>query len=138
MMLAETLPDPNHFSSIGWVIVILAAIAFGANAVLDLVDRMRGKSDKPTQIEQPLSVTGTPLSNAEIQRDLKTMNHRLIALENWRGQLMDKLDVDKTEVIAAGEHRAEKIHDRINLVLASVSELRGQVNEISKNCKACQ
>ena len=56
MMLAETLPDPNNFASIGWVVVILASLAFGANAVLDLVDRVRGRNDKPTQIEQPVSV----------------------------------------------------------------------------------
>ena len=56
MMLAETLPDPNSFASIGWVVVILAAIAFGANSVLDLVSRMRGDNNKPTQIAQPLAV----------------------------------------------------------------------------------
>jgi hypothetical protein len=43
------------------------------------------------------------------------------------------MDSDKTEVIAAGEHRAEKLHERINLVLTSVSELKGTVHEMQRH-----
>ena len=62
---------------------------------------------------QPFSVEGAPLGNREIQRDLKAMNHRLIALEQWRGQLLSKMDNDKSEVIEAGEDRARRIYTHV-------------------------
>jgi hypothetical protein len=123
MIFAEQLPDPGTFSSIGWVIVILASLAFGANAVMELVSRLRGSDPEPP--------------NGQLHQSVKQLNARIKVLEDWRAQLMAKLDEDKNQILMAGEHRAEKIHDRINDVLEAVSELRGQVNEISKNCKAC-
>ena len=55
MMFAQ-LPDPNHFSSIGWILVGLAALALCANQVHDFVQRWRG-TDNTRQISpQPLAV----------------------------------------------------------------------------------
>lgn len=39
-----------------------------------------------------------------------------------------ELQEDKTEILRAGEARVVKLHDRINDVLAAVSELRGEVH----------
>ncbi len=36
-----------------------------------------------------------------------------------------RLDADR--VLAAGEHRAEKIHERMNLILANVHEVKGEL-----------
>ena len=91
------------------------------------------RKQRVTQIQQPFTVTGSPLNNAEIQRDLKAMNHRLVSLEQWRGQILDKMEEDKNDVIRAGEHRAEKIHERINAVLTSVSELKGTIHEMQRH-----
>ena len=119
MILADILPDPNAFSSIGWVIVILASLAFGANAVLDLVSRARGDAPAPP--------------NGELKQSIKQLNARMKVLEDWRGQLTNKLEEDKNEILLAGEHRAEKLHERINVILSAVSELKGTVNEISRH-----
>ncbi len=42
--------------------------------------------------------------------------------------LYRKLESDKEEIIHAGEDRATKIHDRINVVIEKVGELRGEMN----------
>ena len=39
---------------------------------------------------------------------------------------------DKIAIIEAGEDRAIKIHDRINLAIEKIGELRGEVNRIAK------
>lgn len=130
MILAESLPDPHTASSIGWWLVIAAAVIAGLNQGIRFADRLTGRKQEITP--QPLAVTGTPISNAEIARDLKNMNHRLVALENWRSEVLRKMESDKTEILAAGEHRAEKIHDRINEVLVAVSELKGTVSELRR------
>ena len=41
--------------------------------------------------------------------------------------LYRKLESDKEEIIHAGEDRATKIHDRINVVIEKVGELRGEM-----------
>ena len=114
ILAAETLPDPSHFSSIGWVTVILVSIIAGLNQGFRLTDRLTGR--KQDLAPQPFAVTGTPLGNAEIQRDLKSMNHRLKSLEDWRSDLTAKMDENKTEILAAGEERAVRIYDHVDSV----------------------
>ena len=100
MILAETLATNINWTLIATIVMALATAGMWYDA----------KKCRVTQIEQPLNVTGTPLGNAEIQRDLKAMNHRIVSLEAWRGQLLNKLDADKSEVIEAGEERARRIY----------------------------
>ena len=85
------------------------------------IARMRGASPEPP--------------NGELKQSIKQLNARMKVLEDWRSQLTHKLESDKNQILAAGEHRAEKIHERINDVLEAVSELRGQVSEMSKHPK---
>lgn len=115
-MFAE-LPAPEHFSSIGWVIVILSAIAMGGNQVWEIINRLRGAAPEPP--------------NGQLAQSVKQLNARVKILEQWRSDLVNKLDADKNQILVAGEHRAEKLHDRINDVLKAVSELRGQVDQMN-------
>ncbi len=49
LLLADAippLPDPNHFASIGWVIMSLAALALMANQISDFFDRRSGAKNK--------------------------------------------------------------------------------------------
>ena len=117
-MLAETLPDPNSYPSIGWAVVILAALALGGNQIWEIINRMRGDAPEPP--------------NGQLAQSVKQLNARMKILETWRGSLTAKMEEDKNQILAAGEHRAEKIHDRINDVLSAVSELRGTVNEMKR------
>jgi hypothetical protein len=80
---------------------------------------------------QPFAVEGTPPDNKEIARDLKAMNHRLVALEQWRGQLLSKLDADKGEVIEAGEERARRIYTHVEDVRKEIdSKITRLPNEL--------
>lgn len=45
MFAAETLPDPYHFSSIGWVCVVLVCIIIGVRQVVGLTRELK---DKPS------------------------------------------------------------------------------------------
>ena len=98
-ILANTLPDPSNYAALGWGCVILATLAFGANQILELVNRARGKAPHPP--------------NAQLQEALAAVAERVLALENWKEELITKLDQDKTAVIKAGEDRASKIHEHI-------------------------
>lgn len=95
MILAETLPDPNHYASIGWLLVSIAAIAYGANHIWELVNRMRGEPPHPP--------------NSLLEADHRALKHRVKNLEEWRDGLAQKLDRDKREILDAGDRREIKI-----------------------------
>lgn len=117
MMLAqiETLPA-DTLKNFMWAGAALLVIAYYAKQLF------WGEKNP-----QPFSVQGTPPGNAEIQRDLKAMNHRLVSLEQWRGQLLDKLDEDKTQVIEAGEERARRIYTHVEDVR---KEIDGKITKL--------
>ena len=98
-MLAETLPSPDSYSAIGWLCVILATLAFGVNQLLELVARARGKAPHPP--------------NAQLSAAQEALETRVAALEQWKDELISKMDADKTAVILAGEQRASRIHEHI-------------------------
>jgi hypothetical protein len=96
---ADTLPDPNSYAAIGWGCVILAAIAFGLNQGLELVNLARGKAPHPP--------------NAQLEAAVQAVAERVRALEDWKESLMAKLDADKMDVLNAGENRASGLHKHI-------------------------
>lgn len=63
------LPDPSHFSSIGWTVVSLAGFAVIANQVLKLAKSVRGKSPHPPneQLDQSLTAMSDRITKAENQ-----------------------------------------------------------------------
>ena len=113
MMFAQTLPDPNTFSSIGWVVVIIAALAFGINAILELIARMRGEAPAPP--------------NGELKQSIKQLNARIKAMEDWRDRLTAKMDDDKQEILDKGEDRARRIYEHIEAVRKELDEKIGDV-----------
>jgi hypothetical protein len=124
MMLSQSLPAPEHFSSIGWVIVVIVALAAGINQVWDMVNKGRGLPDEPP--------------NGQLNQSIRQLNARMKILEEWRGDLTSKMESDKNQILIAGEHRAEKLHERINEVLIAVSKTQGKVEEMSKHCPGCK
>lgn len=123
MMLAQSFTDvhPDWLRNMALFIAALAATAYYVKALF------WGDSKSP----QPFEVRGSPQSNAEMQRDLKAMNHRLVSLEQWRGQLLDKLDEDKSQVIEAGEERARRIYTHVEDVRKEIdSKITRLPNEL--------
>ena len=81
---------------------------------------------------QPLSVQGMPPGGDVLARDMKSLGHRVNQLEQWRDEIMRKLEDDKMEILNAGEDRGRRIHERIDVVLTAVSELKGTVAEMRR------
>jgi hypothetical protein len=50
------MPDPNHFSSVGWIILSLAALAMAFNQIDDFVKRRQGKDGDRMVGPQPFEI----------------------------------------------------------------------------------
>lgn len=69
-MIADILPDPQGFQSIGWIVVILFSLIGGTNQVMKLTDRFKPQSAQTQNIQpQPLIV-----SKAEEMVELRTFD----------------------------------------------------------------
>ena len=122
MMIAEvTAAQVTNFTPPMEIGAWLACAAFLVWFLLLMdkgISRMRGTTPEPP--------------NNQLAQSVKQLNARMKVLEDWRAELTNKMDDDKNQILAAGEHRAEKLHDRINDVLEAVSELRGTVTELKR------
>lgn len=65
--------------------------------------------------------------NTQLGQSVVELNRRVEALEKWREMLIRKLDSDKSEILRAGEDRAEKLHRRINYLLLGVGKIAGHI-----------
>jgi hypothetical protein len=116
MMMAtvENFPLPAEYA--GWI----ACAAFTLWLILlakKAVREFRGDEPQPPNIQLGLT--------------MKDLKRRIETLERWKEELLQKLDDDKSEILAAGEERGGKIHDRINVVLAAVSKLEGRIEQFN-------
>lgn len=118
MMLAESIA-----TNINWTLIATIIMAIGTFGMW-----LDARKPRATEISpSPLHVTGTPIGNAEIARDLKNMNHRIVALESWRNELIQKMDDDKTEILTAGEERARRIYTHVEDVR---KEIDGKIHNL--------
>jgi len=109
-------------------LVILMGTLVTAWAVLT------GKSQKRDVGPQPFSVSleKETLTVGRHQELCGPLHGRVCALEKDVRVIRLKMDADKLEIIQAGEDRATKIHDRVNVAIEKIGELRGEVNRIAK------
>lgn len=127
--------------------VILGALLVGlvifAGGLIASMNIIKGWIREVAGVKETTSteISGQPVKVKEAKEYLTVRAHaeacghmerRVTALEGRATLIERKMDTDKTEIIDAGEDRAIKIHDRINAVLSAVSEVKGQVFEISK------
>lgn len=91
---------------------------------------------------QTTSISGQPISihmaeryttrgSFETHARLNREHHEKI--EARVSALERKLEDDKDEIIKAGEDRAVKLHERINVAIEKIGELRGEVTQIAKH-----
>jgi hypothetical protein len=100
----STLPDPNHFGSIGWFLVVLVAIVMGVNAVLKLIDRFK---EKPPANEtyQTLAMCRQIHSGVDDR-----LNKSECAAKEVRAEIRDM----EHRLNNSDEQRSVAIHNRIN------------------------
>ena len=122
----SALPDPTSYQAIGWLIVALAALVVILNNGLKLADRMKGKPPaSQVAAESAEKFVSKPEFREHVHRsDVEHQNiwKKLGGLERGLGAEMKAMELRIQE---SDEHRSEKLHDRVNEVLAAVSELRG-------------
>jgi hypothetical protein len=107
--------NPDAVQLAGWLACAFF-MAGGINQVLKLFDRAK---EQPPPLETYATKAEVSLLRADVQRLEGKFAHNLEAL-----QIEMRADRDSTK--QANEVRAVKLHERINDVLAAVSELRGK------------
>jgi len=112
----ENFPMPLEFGA--WIACAAFALWFFL-LVKKVIREFRGEDPQPP--------------NIQLGQALKELKRRIEALERWREELLQKLDEDKDQILAAGEERGTKIHDRVNLVLAAVSKLEGRIEQFNQD-----
>lgn len=124
MMLAETLPDPNHFASIGWVCVAAVAIIIGLRQGMKFVHELK---DKPAPGDVRFEAIGKFATKEELfalsannDNVHKDIFHRLGGSERGLNQRLD----EKFKA-AHDERRADigTLHKEINSVGLKVAGL---------------
>lgn len=104
MLLAENLGSNINWSLIALVVTTVATMGMWLDA----------RKSRVMQISpQPFEVAATPPGNSELQMSVKQLNARVKVLEQWRNDLITKLDDDKTEILLAGDERARRIYTHV-------------------------
>jgi hypothetical protein len=107
----------------------------------DLVGQVKAAIKAEGDGSQPMELVKQPL-RVQFEKEFLTreehrgictrLEERTSALEARMTRVERKMESDKAEIIKAGEDRADKIHERINIVLAAVSELKGEIKHLAK------
>jgi len=95
----------------------LGCLAFGLllfNEAAKCVDRIRGKAPHPPNEQLEFSVTA--------------LDRRVNRLEEDSAKIWAKMEADKSEILMAGELRAEKLHHRINPIAEGMEGLKSAVD----------
>ncbi len=131
MMLADAIA-----TNWNWNLVFTAIAALATFGMYWDNRRKRATDVGP----QPFVVAGAAATNAEMQRDLKAMNHRLVEVERWRNQLTAKMESDKQTILDAGSKRGREIFTHVDEVRkelsAKIDSMEGRVIATLKNTGA--
>jgi len=101
---------PKSFAD--WMLCLAAFTAI-LKYLVDFGDRLRGKTAEPP--------------NAQLQVSHEQLTERVRKLEESADRLWAKLESDKMEIVRSVEERGAKLHERINVILVAVSEIRGRL-----------
>lgn len=127
-MFAEfQLPDASHFSSIGWVCVILVAIMAGINQGVDLYNKLK---DRPTGAEALATAQGnfaTQGALASLEAKIESQRKDSEASRARIYETMDKqrkeLDVKISELKESLGDKIEVLPDRVISILKNTGNL---------------
>lgn len=139
---AETLPhNPESFSAIGWVLVSIAGAVVAIERIQAFIRRSAGNSDdgeSRTIKPSPLRIEAAPryVDATEYGRDRDKVESRFREVEAALSEMRTEFAVIRREIhqmqltiMDAGEKRASHIHERINLLLVAVGELKGRTDD---------
>lgn len=117
--MITTLSEISVPPSIGeWLLCAVACMALILLA-MKLVDRIKGPAQQPTTGELALRVLA-------LEEEWKALDQKVV---NGFASLSDQIAMRNRE----GEARAEKIHIRIDPILANTGEIKGEMHAFTKS-----
>lgn len=114
-MLAQIqLPDPNSFSSIGWIFVCLVGLVVGWNQIDDFIKRRQGKP-----------------ANEELKGVADVMAQRMASVEaeqreaiNRRRAMYSKIEAVQVALQAEMKKDLNQVYDEINRMRTDVAGMK--------------
>lgn len=111
------IPVPTELQFAAWI-----ACAGGVLWILNQGKKfISGFQEQPP----PNQTYATKQEVAELKNEMRAQWERINDAIRSLGEEMKR---DKTEILKAGEERITKVHERINVAITSVSELRGEMH----------
>lgn len=125
-----SLPEVEMIELAKWIVIL----GFVITIWLKLRSWEKGLKGDPEKREispQPLGVrlAAEFVRQQEFDREISRLDQDAKEIKARLRQLDEKREADKIEIISAGEERAVAIHNRINLLLEKVSEIKGEVRK---------
>lgn len=111
------IPVPTELQFAAWIIC--------AGGVLWILNQGKKFTNGFREQPPPLQTYATKQELAELKQETRTQWQTLTESIRLLGE---EIKADKTEILKAGEDRVTKVHERINMVLTNVSELRGEMH----------
>ena len=138
MLILAQMPEPSTYQAIGWLVVTVAAAAVGFNAIKKAVVGMKDKPT-PAEVQNDSAKRYQPLGDYATQEDLDRLQEEIQEDRRLAQASRERIDIEikgvqrdlsamERRLNESGEKRAKETHDRINLVLEAVAELRGEVH----------
>ena len=102
------LPEPQSIQAAGWLCLSVFGMAGGIDSLLKIWDRCK-ESPPPAQ---------TYVNKEDCRQIRLDILRRLERLETELALMRAEMKNDRDALLKAGENRAQKLHDRIDALLA--------------------
>lgn len=137
--ISNSLPEPGHFASIGWVCVIVVAIIAGVRQVLGLWHDIK---ERPTGAEA-LQEARTVFASKEDLKRLEGEFRRHQELEAREAALRrkgiyDRLDRSREEVLQRMDDTRKELEDKLKDVHSRVDTIPDRIIATLRNTGAIE
>lgn len=113
------------------MVLFLVATVATVTSVIQAMNSRRVQKREVTLMEGAATQVDVERVKLDCQARIGTVAAEVKALDTKMDAkldaIRDKMDRDKTEIMAGGEARAGKIHDRVDIILKAVSKLDGKL-----------
>lgn len=97
---ASALPDPNHFASIGWAIIVIFGLSGGLYYFLALLDRIKGKPQVPP--------------NRQLESAQKDLERRVTLVEAAVTGVRTEMQAEREVIEEKARERSLRIYEKID------------------------
>lgn len=126
-LFAQALPDPNSYTAIGWVLVVLFVIGGGV-----LIIQQIFRKDPPLHKEYVTRQEHSELKQRveqmadKIDDNFRALDQkRSVSIAGLHHDLANRTDAVRKEI----KTDVGGLHDRLNMVLTAVAHLEGKVGK---------